>query len=90
MRTLYSLATLGVLLTGLVGCNVSWPSCFSRQGGCLSGGCLGRNQIPMQSYDCCDPCESYYVPGEMDVEWGPATTVQDLPMPGPEPQASGS
>jgi hypothetical protein len=76
----YFLAAVVAVTSVVAGCSSGgWSSCFSR-GSC--GGCC-------PSVQTCDPCgscggyESYYMPEDVGIEYGPAPVLETLPTPGP-------
>ena len=79
MKRVFYLASVGLLLVSLAGCNRGWPSCF-----CNNNDEEGYEIV--EGGECCNS-SGYYAPSSPAVQYVPSpapTKVDELPMPGPD------
>lgn len=78
MKRVFVLASMGLFLVSLAGCNRGWPSLF-----CNSG---SECYEIIEGEECCES-STYYTPSSPAIEYVPSPTrskVDELPMPGPD------
>jgi len=79
MKRVFFVASMGLLLVGLAGCNRGWPSLFCNN----NNDCY---EVIEGDAGCCES-NAYYAPSRPAVEYMPSparSRVDELPMPGPD------
>jgi hypothetical protein len=79
MKRVFYLASVGLLLVSLAGCNNGWPKLFCNS-------CNDECSEVIEDGECCNS-SAYYAPSSPPVQYAPSpapTKVDELPMPGPD------
>lgn len=86
MKRMFYLASVGLLLASLAGCNRGWPSCFGTNGNSFCSNGNDECCEVIQGDECCES-NGYYAPSSPAVQYVPSpvpSKVDELPMPGPD------